>query len=224
MRWAGDAVKNQDLTYTCLALQCMHLRGASMKELNELLDIFERLQDYERKRKLYRLKFLVARLLYLGSREELKEIGQALSGITEMALAASAYDAVITREVSQLLRYGPTAAQAAAQALLAEGKTVTCKSVDWTDSNTVMACAVFQLNGLKVESEYPLPDAPEMRCSDWTEQSFGLYRSTDLYFRELGCVHGMDDWNANRWAIETAFDRDDDLVFEIQETMQAYPY
>ncbi len=204
--------------------QCAVLRRAFLKELQELLTVFGRLQDYERKRKLYRLKFLVARMLCLGSREELREISDGISGILEMAMASAVYDAVITRDVTQLLRYGPTAAQAAAQALRAEGDSVVCQSLDWDEQRSVQACAVFQLNGLMVESETPIPEADALRFSNWREESFRLFLARDPYFRELGCVHGMDNPDANRWAIATAFDRDDDLVFDIQETMQAYPY
>ena len=204
--------------------QCIFLRTDLLREFREVVASFGRLKDYERKRALYRLKFLVARMLYLGSKDELREFSDAISGITEMAMAAAVYDSVITRDVSQLLRYGPSAAQAAAQALRADGESVFCRAVDWSNHRVVQACAVFQLNGLKVDSDVLIPNSAALRFSKWTDESFSLFRATDPYFRELGCVHGMDDPEANRWAIETAFDRDDDLVFDIQETMQAYPY
>lgn len=60
-----------------------------------------------------------------------------------------------------------------------------------------------------------------MRFSDWKEGSVALYREKDGYFRELGCIHGVDDPDANRCAIETAFDRDDGMVIDVQEIMQA---
>ncbi len=222
-RWFRRSARTRSQTDLVL-IQCAYLRTALQKELRELLGVFGRLQDFDRKRKLYRLKFLVARMLYLGTRDELKEISDGISGILEMAMAAAVYDAVLARDVSQLLRYGPSAAQAAAQALRAEGERVSCKGVDWADPRVIQACAVFQLNGLIVASETPIPEAAVLRFSNWTEGSFSLYHTADPYFRELGCVHGMDNPEANRWAIETAFDRDDDLVFDIQESMQAYPY
>lgn len=222
-RWFRRSVKNRT-QITAILAQSIFLRIALLKELREQLEGFSRLRDYERKRGLYRLKFLVARMLFLGSRDELKEICDGISGILEMAMAAAVYSAVISRDISQLLRYGPTAAQAAAQALRADGANVSCKGVDWAEPRVVQACAVLQLNGLTVESETPIPEASVLRFSSWTDESFNLYHDSDPYYRELGCIHGMDDPEANRWAIETAFDRDDDLVFDIQETMQAYPY
>lgn len=223
LRWFRRSVR-QRVGINSVLVQCIFLRNDLLRELRSLLAGFERLRNYERKRKLYRLKFLIARMLYLGSKEELQEISAAISGVTEMAMAAAAYDAVISRDVSQLLRYGPSAAQAAAQALRADGDVVFCKNVDWTKTRVVQACGVFQLNGLVVESDIPIPNAAVLRFSRWSEDSIDLFRSADSYFRELGCIHGMDDPDANRWAIETAFDRDDDIVFDIQETMQAYPY
>jgi len=47
-----------------------------------------------------------------------------------------------------------------------------------------------------------------------------LFGDSSGYFLEIGCIHGVDDPSANQWAIETAFDRDDIMVFDMQEVMQ----
>ena len=208
--WAGVVV-NQAVT----------LRKRYGSELETLLNSFESLRGYERKRKLYRLKFLVARMAYLGLSQDLPVISAAISGIPEMAMGAAVFDAITSRNVTQLLKYGPTAAQSAAQPLRAGGETIICGEVDWTKAEVVQAYAVFRLNGLKIESLPVVPLHPLVRFSDWNDSSFSLYNERDGYFREIGCVHGMDDPDANRWAVETAFDRDDGMVFDMQEIMQA---
>lgn len=208
--WAGVVV-NQGIT----------LRKRYAAELETLLKSFESLRGYERKRKLYRLKFLVARMAYLGLSQDLPVISAAISGIPEMAMAAAVYDAITTRNVTQLLKYGPTAAQSAAQPLRAGGETISCGEVDWTKEEVVQAYAVFRLNGLRIDGVPVAPLHPLVRFSDWNDGSFSLYHERDGYFREIGCIHGMDDPDANQWAVETAFDRDDGMVFDMQEIMQA---
>lgn len=208
--WAGVVVN-----------QAVSLRKRYASELEILLSSFESLRGYERKRRLYRLKFLVARMAYLAPSRDLPGISAAISGIPEMAMAAAAYDAISSRNVTQLLKYGPTAAQSAAQPLRAGGETISCGEVDWTTDEVVQAYAVFRLNGLEIEGVPVAPLHPLVRFSDWNDGSFSLYHERDGYFREIGCIHGMDDFDANRWAVETAFDRDDGMVFDMQEIMQA---
>lgn len=208
--WAGNVVS-----------QAVQLRERYTAELEALLNDFESLRGYERKRKLYRLRFLVARTAYLGLSQSLPVISAAISGITEMAMAAAVYDAITNRNVTQLLKYGPTAAQSAAQPLRAGGDAVRCDEVDWSKPEVLQAYAVFRLNGLRIEGMPVAPLHPLVKFSDWNDGSFSLYKERDGYFREIGCMHGMDDPNANQWAIETAFDRDDGMVFDMQEIMQA---
>ena len=61
-----------------------------------------------------------------------------------------------------------------------------------------------------------------VRFCDWNKGSSTLYQSANEYFRELGCIHGVAEPDLNSWAVETAFDRDDDMVFDMQEVMQAF--
>jgi hypothetical protein len=57
-----------------------------------------------------------------------------------------------------------------------------------------------------------------LRAQVWALLAWAI--SPEAYFRELACVHGTTRPDLNSWAIETAFDRDDDLVFDMQELMQ----
>ncbi len=200
--------------------QAMTLRGRYKRELDELLKDFEQLDGFEKKRILYRLRFLIGRFVYLGRPQDLPDISEAISGIPEMALASAVLDAVTTRNTNQILKYGPIAAQAAAQPLLAGGVTLTLTEADWDEPAVIQAYAVLRLNGLEIEGDSNRPDHPLIQFCDWGETSSALYEHPDGYFREIGCIHGVDDPAANQWAIETAFARDDAMVFDMQEIMQ----
>ena len=42
-----------------------------------------------------------------------------------------------------------------------------------------------------------------------------LFESSDTYFRELACLHGANESDVLRRSLETAFDRDEDMVFDM---------
>ena len=54
----------------------------------------------------------------------------------------------------------------------------------------------------------------------WNENAPAQWECFNPYFRELACVRGAVNAELNTWSIETAFDRDDDLVFDMQELVQ----
>ncbi len=200
--------------------QAVALRIRYKTELDELLTDFEQLDGFDKKRRLYRLRFLIGRLAYLGLSQDLPEISNAISGIPEMAMASAVLDAITTRNINQILKYGPSAAQAAAQPLRAGGIETTFTEARWHEPEVIQAYAVLRLNGLKIEGNSSPPDDPLIRFCDWGENSVALFDHPNGYFREIGCIHGVDDPAANHWAIETAFDRDDAMVFDMQEIMQ----
>jgi len=204
--------------------QALQLRTRYGKELEETLSGFERLEpeSYERKRKLYRLRFLSARMTYLANPEDLPNIANSIAGILEMAMTSTVYEAIATGDVTNLMAYGPNAAQAAAQPLRAIGEVVQCGDIDWTKEEILQAYGVIRLNGLRFERTTLDPLHPMVRFCDWNKGSSTLYQSANEYFRELGCIHGVAEPDLNSWAVETAFDRDDDMVFDMQEVMQAF--
>ena len=46
-----------------------------------------------------------------------------------------------------------------------------------------------------------------------------LFESDNLYFHELACLHGLDDPDLLRWSLDTAFDHDEEMVFDMIEYM-----
>src|SRR5262249_18779730 len=116
--------------------------------------------------------------------------------------------------------FGPAAAQAAAQPLRALTHPLRCAPREWSNVS-VQAYAILSLNGIRfAERPAGLPDTPLVRFCEWNERASALWQSPDGYFRELACVHGLTKTDLNTWAIETAFDHNDDLVFDMQELMQ----
>lgn len=196
------------------------LRAQYLAEAQELLPRFDRLEGFERKRALYRLRFLTSRLVYLAHPDDLKSLEDALADIPEFAMVSTVFRCLHDGNVAPLLRFGPAAAQAAAQPLKALSRPLRCTPREWDDAS-VQAYAILRLNGITfTERPSGLPDTPLVRFCEWDERARALWDSPDAYFRELACVHGSAKADLNAWAIDTAFDRDDDLVFDMQELMQ----
>lgn len=200
--------------------EALALRGRYANALAAYATRVNQLEGIERKRVIQHIRYLTSRLVYLAAPDTLGVIEESISGVPELAMIATAYYCVRTRDVTPLLRFGPAAAQAAAQPLRALGGLLQCRPVPWTEA-TVQAYAIFRLNGLDLG---PLPaDMPVtslLLFCDWSESSSALLDDRDAYFREIGCIHGVDRPDFNQWALETAFDRDDDLVFDMQTLME----
>lgn len=79
------------------------------------------------------------------------------------------------------------------------------------------------LNGVPhdLSCQQPPSDCPMVTFCDESRDAAGLFRSDDLFFKEMACLRGLDAPSANTWALCTAFDRDDDLVFDMQQLMEA---
>ncbi len=188
-------------------------------DLRRWLTRFESRERFERKRALHRLRFLTSRLIYLSPPGDLKEWEDGIAAIPEMVVASTIFRCLHTGDVTPLLRYGASAAQGASQALRGLDHPLFCEPLEWSEE-IVQAYAVLRVNGVQLTgSSVSPPDCPLVRFSEWNEVD-SLWHCSDPYFRELACVHGPDQPDLHQWAVQTAFDRDDDLVLDIQEFMQ----
>ncbi|HEU5081306.1 MAG TPA: RNA-directed DNA polymerase [Opitutaceae bacterium] len=212
--------KTRSLAMLPVVAECLALRKQYFSDAQNLLSRFNQLDGFERKRSLYRLRFLTSRLVYIAHPDDLKFMEDALAGVPEFAMVSTVFRCLHDGDVTPLLRFGPAAAQAAAQPLKALSRPLRCRPREWSDVS-VQAYAILRLNGITF-SEGPsnTPDDPLIRFCEWDDRARSLWDSRNAYFRELACVHGMTKTDLNSWAIETAFDRDDDLVFDMQELMQ----
>ena len=169
---------------------------------------------FDRKMCMSHLRFLLPRLGYLAPKNKLHTIAEATSGIKEVTLFAAMFKAMATRDVSELLRFGPKAAQAVAQPLKMDSNPIRC-SVPNITKEASQAYAILRLNGVPLEDSGILSEDPMITFCRGGNEVTELFESSDTYFRELACLHGTDESDVLRRSLETAFDPDEEMVFDM---------
>ena len=128
-------------------------------------------------------------------------------------------EAICTRVVDGLLPLGGNVAQAVAQPFSTlETKIIVRRSV--TGAVELQALAVLKLNGLDVEvqgSTGHLHD--ELVRFAHAGSDLALMRSNDPFVRQLACLHGLAPAPRHSQILSTAFDQDDELIFDAIEQL-----
>ena len=83
----------------------------------------------------------------------------------------------------------------------------------------ISVLASLHLEGLRVDHAAPPPRQPLLQLAAWGDDSAALFNSNDRFEREVACLHGLDDPDANRRANDEAFDRDDELALHVEQLM-----
>ena len=197
----------------------LQLRCRYMGELDETLTrIKDSDHSFDRKMCIPRLRFLLSRLGYLATTDELLNIAKRISDVKEVTVFTAMFKAMATRDVSELLKFGPKAAQAVAQPLKMDPNPVRCSVPNLTKEVSeayAQAYAILQLNGVPLEVSGRLTESPMIMFCQEGNEGTKLFESSDTYFRELACLHGVNEPDVLRRSLETAFDRDEDMVFDM---------
>lgn len=211
-------IRMRNLSPEQIVSQGLQLRTLYARQLNEILSELQTSDAFGRKMRVPRLRFLLSRLGYLATVDQLKTISYAIEGVEEVAIFLGIFRALVQHDVSDLLRLGPQAAQMVAQPLRAASEPVNC-SFPNCEKEVLQAYAILQLNGV------PLRETSTLACDDMTVFCSGgkkvaeLRQSPDLYFRELACLHGSAEPDLLKSCLDSAFDRDEFMVFDMLDYM-----
>jgi hypothetical protein len=188
------------------------LKNRYQREFLQLLEGMWKIDDYERKRRIPKLRYRASRLIYLASKEDLRVMVTAAKSIPELHFHTSVMETIVSGDVSDILSCGTNAAQAAAQPLRASRETVTA-TLSGDSEAEVQALAVFAMNGVEVQTKHGPHAKSELLELAKSGGSVDLMKSPDPFVRELACLHGC---GVPRHAelLETAFDEDEDLVLD----------
>lgn len=192
----------------------LQLRSRYMKMLFDTLEKMDGIDSIGRKMRMSRLRYLLSRLAYLATTEQLSNIARSIDEFEEVAIFAAVLRALASRDVSDLLKFGSVAAQSIAPSLMMDSRPVRC-SVSSSTEAASQALAILLLYGVPLEvSGEPLESEMVTFCQGGRGVS-ELFESSDTYFRELACLHGLDEPEVLRWSLETAFDRDEEMASEM---------
>ena len=193
------------------------------KEYRELIDGAERLEGYNRKRIIPKLRYRLGRLIYLATEDTLTSIYPEASRLPELHFHAEVIKAISSANIDSLLSLGTNAAQAAAQPLKAVDKIV---NTTHTNLNHIQeqSLAVLHCNGVNVNIS-SLSKTPESEFYQFASKGvdISLMRSNDPFIQEISCLHGLYSQPRHSEILDTVFDKDEDLAFDaIDQLQQSY--
>ncbi len=215
--WFPKTIRN--LSVNELVDDALKARTVYQEKIKSILDGNSQMEGYQRKRILPKLRFYAGRLFYLAAPESLSNVGDSLANYPEMLLESAVMNAIQTRDVGPLLKFGSNAVQAAAQIFRLGENSVTC-TLDSLDDAEVQGMALLRLNGIDVNFSGVLSKRladDELNQFAVGDNLLGLMKSSDPFVRELACLRGVENLLRHQAMLSTAFDRDEQLVFDISQ-------
>ncbi len=178
------------------------------------------IDGFERKRRLPRLRYCAARLVYLSQEDRLRSLGGLAAEIPELFFHSRVMLAVSGQDLDRVIEMGTNTAQATAQPLKAAGVEVstTYKTFEKAKEQSL---AVFLMNGLKVSRPQPtqLPESEVVRFATHGTE-LPMMKSPDAFLREIACLHGISVEPRHPMMLDRAFDEDESLAMDAVEQLQ----
>jgi hypothetical protein len=210
----------QALSVDNFVRRALLLRKECESMFRSLLDGATELSGYDRKRRIPKLRYQAGRLIYLAEDNSLVRLASAAAGFPELYLYSQVMKAVASGAIDDLLLLGTNAAQAAAQPLLAAGKSCTiARPVNTRESE--QGLAIFLFNGVPMRPpEALLPTNSEIVRFAASGADMDLMRNATPYIKEIACLHGLTTMPRHAEQLRTVFDEDEVLAMDAIEQFQ----
>jgi hypothetical protein len=197
-----------------LLAQAAALRTLDIAQLDEVLGTLERVDGYHRKRLLSKARYLCGRVTYLATHFQLGILGERLRNVPELEFHATVFKAVAEGDVSEPLRLGADVAQAVAQPLRAERRTVTVQGPLETDAE-LRGLAILGMNGVPVVGKGLVrEERDELLEISATGVRVEHFKSQTPFVRTFASLHGLTDELRHSAMLETAFHASDAMAFD----------
>ena len=213
--WSTKSVR--EITIQSLVEDAIHARKIYERKIYRLLDENPEVEGFSRKRLIPKLRFFAGRLTFLALPEALLEISSTLDDYPELLLRSNIMVAIQSRDVTSVLRLGANAVQAASQVLQIMNEPVRCSLKEFSDVE-IQGLAILRLNGITIHFDNEIPI--ELEASDLNQFALGnnplqLMKSEQPFIREISCLRGTENIFRHKQMLETAFDRDEHLLFDV---------
>jgi hypothetical protein len=209
-RWLSKKFRMTSATQIIYTAQILREHYAQC--LRAQLESGSSINGYNRKRIIPKIRFFAGRLLYLGSLEMLFEFSSLLDEYDELRMLAEVMRSVATRDITRLLPLGSNAAQSAAQILSLSPDSISCHIENWTPV-CLQGLAIFRMNGISVDG--PSDDDLNLFAiwSAYSQKLMGTGGEPSI--RELACLHGVAETGRHSEILNTVFDWDETLAFDV---------
>lgn len=207
--------KTRSLSVFGLVKESLYVRKMMIEEMNLLLETNPNIDGYERKRLIPKLRYRAGQIAYLGTPDILRSVNEKLSLYPELHVLSKVIGAAESRDISDLLALGSNAVKAAAQVLRLQNTPVKCSLETFGDVES-QGIAILQLYGIEITSQKSLDSiSPLTSFASENCEMQDLMESDNLFIKELACLRGVAQPKKHLSLLNTAFDRDDEFVFDI---------
>lgn len=222
-RWVRYQIRN--ISITSLVAEAKKIRDIYEKQLIQEINSINGLTGYERKRKIPKLRYVAGHMVFIATTQQLNKHSSALKAINETYLLGEVFGAVGQRDVSRLLKLGTNAVQSAAQVLRISDKSVVCEPESWGEVE-LQGLAVLKLNGvsLDIKGRTSEVDNELLRFVGARGMNTALMKSVDGFVSEIASLHGFEEVSRHTNILNTAFDPDEQMVFDAINQLHSSSY
>lgn len=212
--------KAQQVSIPSLLNQARWLRKTYEDEFYKLFEKTNNNDGYDKKRRIPKLRYRMARLIYLGTDDTLSSIYPMAKELEELQFHAEVMKTVATANIDGIISFGTNAAQAAAQPIKAGGRSV---SLNMSKMSPVQeqSLAVFLLNGVVVKKDcLTLQTNSKLLHFAKKGVDIELMKCSDPFLQELACLHGLSNKPYHPEILDTVFDKDEELAIDAIDQLQ----
>lgn len=200
------------ITISSLLEHARVLRDRLAAEFTELLDGIDGTNQFQRKRRVPKLRYRAGRLVYLASRDDLACISRSSAACPELRVHSRVCAAVASGDIDPVIPMGANVAQVAAQAMRADARHARMAS-SAMESATESSIAVFLINGVHIDVRNGLNDTEMIRFATEGSNS-ALMKSESGWIRSTASLHGLGESARHAEMIDSAFDMDERLTMD----------
>jgi hypothetical protein len=198
-----------------LAFEARQQMTRAFGEASETVSRIPSSQKMRRKLQIQKLRYAAKRLLYLAPTDQLGHLASMIKDVPEISELHAIFVALSSRDVTTLLAYSSSVAQAAAQVLLADGGPFRCSSHRWIQAQ-VDAWAILRMNGvpLKDTNDENITDSPLVRFAARRPYNPHDRKQLPDYYRELHAVCDIRQMD-HQELLATAINGADSPAFDV---------
>lgn len=176
------------------------------------------------KRAIPKLRYRLGRLIYLADPDLLESVSVQTKLVAGLEMQSTIAKCVATGELSDIIRLGTNAAQAAAQAM---HMSPYVKSLSASPSSKAEwdSLAMFGLNGLVLAGNLIDSERNSLFCFASKGVDAEMMRTNDAFIQELSCLHGLSAKPRHAEILATAFDTDETIAFDaVEQSQHSFSY
>jgi hypothetical protein len=157
------------------------------------------------------LRYLVGRLIYLSSEEDLNMVSSKIADIPELKLQYEIINALISLDISMILKLGSNAAQAAAQVIKVKAKVVKC-SIAKPNEYEIQGLSIFKFHGITIEfNEGTNIDEPLFKFASGNIKASKIQENQ--FLNEFGALHGNSE-SKHEETLDSLFNENESWSFD----------